>query len=209
MPLKSPNLEVQLQERAVKGLPRWKNNRQNWSKTPHGTADNVRVTNINYCRMWERKTAGQVEGEVNMEGQWMKAVFSLGHRTLSNNCPEKAKNWGCLTQGRGREAVKEQRHTDREGINQPTSTHTNRQWRPFWQNTHTPAWLLSAFHLWFLIGWHRASLCRHLVEGWHALFGGGCFFTLTLPFQRSCRLKGQSTPYTFVVSLSVNFFFLL
>lgn len=137
MPLKSPNLEVQLQERAVKGLPRWKNNRQNWSKTPHGTADNVRVTNINYCRMWERKTAGQVEGEVNMEGQWMKAVFSLGHRTLSNNCPEKAKNWGCLTQGRGREAVKEQRHTDREGINQPTSTHTNRQWGPFWQNTHT------------------------------------------------------------------------
>lgn len=29
MPLKSPNLEVQLQERAVKGLPRWENNRQN------------------------------------------------------------------------------------------------------------------------------------------------------------------------------------
>lgn len=112
----------------------------------------AQLTNINYCRMWERKTAGQVEGEVNMEGQWMKAVFSLGHRTLSNNCPEKAKNWGCLTQGRGREAVKEQRHTDREGINQPTSTHTNRQWRPFWQNTHTPAWLLSAFHLWFLMG---------------------------------------------------------
>lgn len=129
MPLKSPNLEVQLQERAVKGLPLWENNRQNWSKTPHGTADNVHVTNINYCRMWERKTAGQVEGEVNIEGQWMKAVFSLGHRTLSNNCPEKAKNWGCLTQGGGREEVKGKRtrHTDREGINQPTNTHTHTQ----------------------------------------------------------------------------------
>lgn len=140
----------------MKGLPHLENNRQNWSKTPHGTADNVHVTNINYCRMWERKTAGQVEGEVNMEGQWRKAVFSLGHRTLSNDCPEKAENWGCLTQGRGWEEVKGKRtrHTDREGINQSTNTHThtNRQWRPFWQNTHTPAWLLSAFHLWFLVG---------------------------------------------------------